>query len=98
MGLLLWITPEYEVKSNRESGYGRYDIMIIPQQDTGKLGFIIEFKKTRKKETLKSAAGSALAQIEEKKYETELIARGIKNYKKLAIVFQGKEVVIKEAE
>ena len=98
MGLLLWITPEYIVKSNREGGYGRYDIMIIPQQKlTGKLGFIIEFKKTRKKETLETAAKSALAQIEEKKYETEMIERGIKNYKKLAIVFKGKEVIIKEA-
>lgn len=98
MGLLLWITPEYEVKSNRESGYGRYDIMIIPQQDKDKLGFVIEFKKVRKKETLKAAVESALAQIEEKKYETELIERGIKNYKKLAIVFQGKDLVIKEGK
>ncbi len=96
MGLLLWITPEYQVKSNRESGYGRYDIMIIPREETGKLSFIIEFKKTRKKETLETAAKSALAQIEEKKYEAELIAKGIKNYKKLAIVFKGKEVTIKE--
>lgn len=96
MGLLLWITPQYQVKSNRESGYGRYDILIIPQEDKEKLGFIIEFKKTRKKETLETAAKSALKQIENKKYETELIERGIKNFKKLAVVFKGKEVAIKE--
>jgi F0F1-type ATP synthase beta subunit len=60
------------------------------------LGFIIEFKKTRKKETLESAVKSALAQIEEKKYQIELMDRGIKNIKKLAIVFKGKEVTIKE--
>jgi hypothetical protein len=95
MGLLLWLSPGYEIKSNRESGYGRYDIMIIPRE-TGKLGFIIEFKKTRKKETLESAVKSALEQIENKKYETELIERGIKSYKKLAIVFSGKEVTVKE--
>ena len=97
MGLLLWLSPDYEIKSNRESGYGRYDIMIIPQ-DTGKLGFIIEFKKTRKKETLESAAASALNQIEERKYETELVQRGIKQYKKLAVVFSGKDVYVKERE
>ena len=95
MGLLLWLSPGYEIKSNRESGYGRYDIMIIPN-DKNKLGFIIEFKKTRKKETLESAIKSALEQIEKQKYENELLQRGIKNYKKLAIVFKGKEVTIKE--
>ena len=69
--------------------------MIIPEEKS-KLGFIIEFKKTRKKETLETAVESALAQIEEKKYETELIDRGIKNIKKLAVVFKGKEVTVKD--
>lgn len=96
MGLLLWITPQYQVKSNRESGYGRYDIMIIPE-DKDTLGFIIEFKKVRRNETLESATASALKQIETQKYETELVQRGIKNYKKLAIVFKGKDVTIKES-
>jgi hypothetical protein len=95
MGLFLWLGPGYQVKSNRESGYGRYDIMIIPK-DTGKLGFIIEFKKTRKKETLESAVKSALEQIENQKYESELLQRGIEKYKKLAVVFKGKEVIVKE--
>jgi hypothetical protein len=95
MGLLLWLGADYQVTSNRESGYGRYDIMIIPR-DTAKLGVIIEFKKTRKKETLEAAVKSALDQIETKKYETTLIQRGIKNYKKLAIVFKGKEVTVRE--
>ena len=95
MGLFLWLSPGYQVKSNRESGYGRYDIMIIPREKN-KLGFIIEFKKTRKKETMDTAVEAALAEIEEKKYEIELIDRGIKNYKKLAVVFKGKDVTIKE--
>ena len=95
MGLFLWLGPGYQVKSNRESGYGRYDIMIIPE-DKGKLGFIIEFKKTRKKETLESAVKSALEQIENQKYESELLQRGIEKYKKLAVVFKGKEVIVKE--
>jgi len=79
MGLFLWLSPAYQVKSNRESGYGRYDIMIIPA-DPKKLGYIIEFKKVRKNETVESAMESALKQIEERKYETELEERGIKTY------------------
>jgi hypothetical protein len=96
MGLLLWLSPAYQVKSNRESGYGRYDIMIIPL-DPVKLGYIIEFKKVRKNETLESAVESALKQIDERKYETELVERGIKTYKKLAVVFNGKNVTIRES-
>jgi len=52
--------------------------------------------KTRKKETLESAVKSALEQIENQKYESELLQRGIEKYKKLAIVFKGKEVIVKE--
>jgi hypothetical protein len=96
MGLLLWLSPGCQVKSNRESGYGRYDIMIIPL-DPLKLGYIIEFKKVRKNETMESAVDSALKQIDERKYETELKERGIKNYKKLAVVFNGKDVTIRES-
>ncbi len=96
MGLFIWLSPRYEIKSNRESGYGRYDIMLIPR-DKNKLGFVIEFKTVRKKETLETAIKSALDQIEEKKYETELVERGIQNIKKLAVVFSGKDVYIKEA-
>ncbi|MCX6581363.1 MAG: AAA family ATPase [Candidatus Aminicenantes bacterium] len=96
MGLLLWLAPDFQVKSNRESGYGRYDIMIIPG-DVSKLGYVIEFKKVRKNETVESAVASALKQMNDLQYETELVERGIKNIKKLAIVFNGKEVTIKES-
>jgi len=95
MGLLLWLAPAYRVKSNRESGYGRYDIMIIPD-DPSTLGYIIEFKKVRRNETVESAVESALNQIEERKYETELLENGIKKFKKLAVVFKGKDVTIRE--
>ncbi len=94
-GMLTWITNTHDIKSNRESGYGRYDIMVIPHEPT-MIGYIIEFKKTRKNETVESAIKSAFQQIEEKKYETELVERGIKHIKKLAIVFSGKEVSVKE--
>ncbi len=96
-GLLIWITDSHEIKSNRESGYGRYDIVIIPKDPT-QTGYVIEFKSVDQDEdeTVESAIKAALAQIEEKKYETELVARGIKYIKKLAIVFSGKEVSVKE--
>jgi hypothetical protein len=96
-GLLVWITNTHEIKSNRESGYGRYDIMIIPQ-DPGQTGYVIEFKTVDKEdnETVETAVKAALEQIEARQYETELRARGIKNIKKLAIVFSGKDVYVKE--
>ncbi|MCP5107147.1 MAG: AAA family ATPase, partial [bacterium] len=96
-GLLVWISNTHEIKSNRESGYGRYDIMVLPH-DLTRTGYVIEFKTvdTEENETVETAAEAALAQIEEKKYETELIARGIENIKKLAIVFSGKDVYVKE--
>ncbi|MGE5344080.1 MAG: AAA family ATPase [Candidatus Omnitrophota bacterium] len=96
MGLLIWITNTHEVKSNRESGYGRYDIMIIPK-DISKIGYVIEFKTVDKadNETVESALESALTQIEEKKYETELIERGITRIKKMGIAFLGKKVFVK---
>jgi hypothetical protein len=94
-GMLTWISNTHEIKSNRESGYGRYDIMIIPR-DLSQWGYVIEFKKTGKNESVKSAVKSALKQIKEKKYETELKDRGVKKIKKLAVVFEGKNVTAKE--
>jgi hypothetical protein len=82
---------------NRESGYGRYDIMIIPH-DVTRVGYVIEFKTvdTEDNETVEIAVAAALEQIEKKKYETELVERGIENIKKLAIVFSGKDVYVKK--
>ena len=97
--LLIWISNTHEIKSNRESGYGRYDIMIVPH-DVTRIGNVIEFKTVdaEDNETVDTAAAAALAQIEEKKYEAELITRGIQNIKKLAMVFNNKDVYIKEKE
>jgi hypothetical protein len=98
-GMLVRITDTHEIKSNRESGYGRYDIMIIPRDfHLNQVGYVMEFKSVdpEDNETVDTAAQSALAQIDEKKYETELMDRGIKNIKKLAVVFKGKNVTVKE--
>ncbi|MFH1644235.1 MAG: AAA family ATPase [bacterium] len=96
LGILVSLNKTHQIKSNRESGYGRYDVMIIPN-DKNKPGVIIEFKKVYKdeNETMEQAAKQALRQIEEKKYWQELNDMGIKNVVKLAIVFDGKSVLIK---
>lgn len=95
LGLLVNLDTEYDIRSNRESGYGRYDVMIIPK-DKNKKGIIMEFKKVDRfeNETVETALKAALKQIEDKKYETELIALGIKDIVKVGIVFNGKEVRI----
>jgi len=99
LGLLLNLRDNYQVKSNRESGYGRYDIMIIPD-DKNKLGIIIEFKKISQfsSESKKEALDSALQQIEEKNYQAELNSLGINDILKLAVVFSGKEVEVKSGD
>lgn len=93
LGMLVHIEKDYEVRSNRESGYGRYDVLIIPK-DKSRKGIIIEFEKVDKyeNETINTALEAALKQIEEKKYETELTAMGIDDIIKLGIAFKGKEV------
>ena len=94
LGLLILLADHYQVKSNRESGLGRYDIMLIPK-DVDKLGIIIEFKKaTLPKESLELVAKKALAQIKEKEYTQELQNQGIKNIKLMGIACKGKKILI----
>jgi hypothetical protein len=95
LGMLIGLKDQYEVKSNRESGLGRYDVMLIPKNKHA-LGIIMEFKKIGpfKKMDIKAAASSALQQIEEKKYAQELLDRNIERILYLAIVFEGKNVLI----
>ncbi|WPC40079.1 AAA family ATPase [Clostridium sp. JS66] len=99
LGMLVSISNTHEVKSNKESGFGRYDVMIIPK-DISKPGIIIEFKKINvlSKETIEQGKVEALKQIDKMKYDEELINCGVKDVIKLAIVFKGKEVMISEAK
>jgi hypothetical protein len=96
LGLLLDLRKHNYISSNKESGYGRYDIMIEPL-DNNKPGYILEFKVVDKddNETMEEVCDNALKQIEEKKYETELKAKGIKTIYKYALAFEGKRVLIK---
>ena len=95
LGLLILFIDQYEVKSNRESGYGRYDIMLIPKSKKG-VGIIIEFKKVSSfaKETLKGAAQKALDQINEREYAQELYQRGIKKVIIYGIAFHSKKLLV----
>jgi len=93
LGLLILLADTYQVKSNRESGLGRYDIMLIPK-DKSKLGLVIEFKKASNQESLELAAQRALEQIKQKQYAQELKSLGITNIKLIGIAFQGKEIFI----
>lgn len=95
LGLLLSLHQSYEIKSNRESGLGRYDVMLIPK-DVTKKGIVMEFKKVDHddKETIDDTIKLALAQIEEKKYEAELIEKGVADILKLGIAFDGKVVKV----
>ena len=92
--MLLGLSESHDIKSNRESGHGRYDVMIIPK-DTNQLGIVIEFKVAKKKElSLEQSAQEALEQIESKLYERELNDRGIKKHLLIGMAFCAKEVWI----
>ena len=97
LGLLVDLAEDYIVTSNRESGFGRYDVMIEPK-DRSKEAFILEFKvyNPRKEDSLEETVENALIQIEEKQYETNLSAKGIPidNIKKYGFAFKGKKVLI----
>ncbi|NMM65967.1 AAA family ATPase [Clostridium sp. P21] len=95
LGMLISLSENYEVKSNKESGYGRYDVMLVPK-DISKIGIVMEFKKIDDflSTTIEEATKAALKQINDMKYADELVNRGIKDIIKLAIVFKGKKVEI----
>ncbi len=95
LGLLVMLSDTYEIKSNRESGLGRYDIMLIPKKEH-QAGVVIEFKVARSGESLENAAQKALDQIIEKKYVQELQNRfAVSSIFLYGIAFEGKNVLIK---
>ena len=96
LGLCAVLSHRYQVRSNRESGLGRFDIMLIPRvKDIP--GFIYEFKYTKdEKEDLEILADEALKQIEDKKYDTEITDIGISDIVKIGIAFRGKNAVVKK--
>ncbi len=97
LGLMVDLADRYEVTSNRESGFGRYDVMLKPL-DQENDGIILEFKVHDPKEesSMEETVQEALRQIEEKKYEQTLLAYGIEkeHIHKYGFAFRGKEVLI----
>ena len=100
LGLLVDLSGRYEITSNRESGFGRYDVMLKPLRKED-AGIILEFKVHDPKEepSLEETAAAALKQIEEKKYDRTLLDLGLEkeNIKKYGFAFEGKKVLIGES-
>ena len=95
LGLCAVLGSQYKVRSNRESGLGRFDIELLPMMQ-GIPGFIFEFKHTKDINVdLDSLANSALKQIEDMKYDTELNDFGVEDIVKIGIAFRQKSAVVK---
>lgn len=95
LGLCAVLGSQYKVRSNRESGLGRFDVELLPMMQ-GIPGFIFEFKHTKDINVdLDSLANSALRQIDDMKYDTELKGFGVKNIVKIGIAFRQKSAVVK---
>lgn len=97
LGLLVDLRGRYEILSNRESGFGRYDVMLKPLKETDD-GIILEFKvyNPKKEKNLEETVQNALQQIADKKYEQALLNQGIgkERIRKYGFAFRGKEVLI----
>ena len=93
LGMLVGLKDSYYVKSNRESGFGRYDIMLEPK-DKNENSFVMEFKvyKEEKEKTIEDTIENAKKQIEERKYAEDLEERGYTKITKMVFAFKGKEV------
>ena len=101
LGLIVELEGRYIITSNRESGFGRYDVMMEPKHPSQDDAILLEFKVLDEYEekSLHETAESALRQIEERQYETTLLQKGIPKSKirKYGFAFQGKQVLIKPA-
>lgn len=97
LGLMADFTDKYRITSNRESGFGRYDVMMEPLENTLP-AFVLEFKviNPAKEKNLEETLKNALSQINEKAYDTELVARGIlkDRIRHYGFAFEGKSVLI----
>lgn len=101
LGLLVDLQDQYYLTSNRESGFGRYDVMIEPKNPAERDAYVIEFKvfNARREKNLEDTVETALAQIKEKRYVENLVERGIPKERIhcYAFAFEGKTVLIESA-
>ncbi len=94
LGMTAFLVPEYDVRSNRESGVGRYDIAVFPKEK-GKAGLILEFKTAENEDQLEQKATEAIEQIESRDYRAEFRAQGVETVYAYGIAFCGKQVTVK---
>ena len=92
----LFLGKDYTVESNRESGYGRFDLAIFPKE-AGRAGVIMEFKVAANEGEMEEKAKEALQQIEDREYITEFQKRGIKEVWKYGIAFCGRKIVVRRS-
>lgn len=95
LGLCAIMDDRYEITSNRESGEGRYDIQMLPR-DKKMPGVLIELKagKACSEEELKKLSQAALKQIQDRKYDTEMVKKGVETIFRLGVAFCGKRVEV----
>lgn len=93
LGLVVSLSSTHIVHSNKESGFGRYDVVLIPK-DKSKLGIVLEFKVAKPDLSLQDSAQEALSQIHQKNYTTELTQQGILKILTMGLAFSGKEVAM----
>ena len=97
LGLIVVLAGKYRITSNRESGFGRYDVIMEPLEENLD-AIIMEFKvqNTAKEKSLEQTVQNALRQIEEKQYDIELLSRGItkERIRHYGFAFRGKKVLI----
>ena len=96
LGLVVDLRGRYLVESNRESGFGRFDVALVPRDPARDPGIVLEFKTCSKGQTLEEACEAALAQITERQYAAGLVAGGVPAGRVLAygIAFEGKETLV----
>ncbi len=96
LGMLVWLSSSYTIRTNRESGYGRYDVMLTPTKPDTHTGIILEFKRVADDEKPETVLNNALKQIEERRYAVEMEAAGVTDILRLAVAFRGKELWLKQ--
>ncbi len=95
-GMPVWLSGKYEIRSNRESGCGRYDIMLTPEDKT-KQGIVVEFKlvESAKSDAHEQVLEDAMQRIEDRGYASEPSASGISDILEIAGAFRGKELWVR---